>query len=181
MKKTEFEKLLFYSDGMSISEIKENLKKLIVQKQRWFGGFHPDSKIRREAFLSSGINIGKDVFFSVGTVILDDYKKIVTIGDRVAFGNNVSLIAASGPNNSLLSNIEMVKEKYIKTLPISIGCDVWIGTGVLVLPGVSIGEKSIIGAGAVITKDVEPYSVIAGIPGRIINKIDNNIDINRAG
>lgn len=61
------------------------------------------------------------------------------------------------------------KNKHNK-LGITIGNDVWIGTGVVILPGVNIGDGAIIGAGAVVTKDVEPYSIMGGVPASLIRK-----------
>ena len=167
-----FETLLFHSDGMSVEEIKRLLQQLIVQKQRWLGTFHPDSRVRCEAFRASGVEIGRDAFISIGLVVLDSYQPIVKIGNRVAFGNHVSLIAASSPNNSLLCDHPEVANRYIVTLPISIEDDVWVGTGAIILPGVTIGEKSIVGAGSVIREDVPPYSVVAGVPARVIRTLE---------
>ena len=56
------------------------------------------------------------------------------------------------------------------TKPISIKDDVWIATGAYVLPGVTIGEGAVVGAGSVVTKDVEPWSVVAGNPAKFIKK-----------
>lgn len=163
-------RLLFNSDGMSMDEVRDLLKDIIIQKQRWLGTHHPDSRIRSEAFRASGIKIGGDVFISLGMVILDDYRPLVSIGDRTAFGNYVSLVAASGPNNSLLKKLPEVN-RYIKYKPITIENDIWVGSGVIVLPGVTIGEKSIIGAGAVVTRDIPPYSIAAGTPARVIESL----------
>ncbi|MBN2120915.1 MAG: hypothetical protein JW734_07685 [Candidatus Omnitrophica bacterium] len=173
-KKTDFEKLLFHSDEMDIDEIRTLLKGLIVQKKRWLGGFHPDSKVRCEAFRSSGVKLGQDVFISMGVIILDGYKPIVSIADRCALGNYVTLVAASEPNNSLLCKHPEIAKRCIKRLPITIEEDVWIGTGAIVLPGVRIGQKSIIGAGAVITDNVSPNSIVAGVPARLIRTFSEN-------
>jgi maltose O-acetyltransferase len=163
--------VLFYSDGMSIEEVKKLLKDMIPQKQRWLGTNHPDSKIRREAFCASGVKIGEEVFISIGMVILDDYKPLVSIGDRVAFGNYVSLVAASAPNNSLLNKLSGIN-RYIKYEPIIIENDVWVGSGAIILPGVTVGEKSIIGAGAVVNRNIQPYSVAAGVPAKVIKTLE---------
>lgn len=171
MQKNDFEKLLFHSDEMSIKEVRKLLKNLIVQKQRWLGTFHPDSRVRCEAFRVSGVKIGQDVFISIGLVVLDDYRSIVSIGHRVAFGNYVSLIAASAPNNSLLREHSEVIGRCNKTLPISIDDDAWIGAGAIILPGVSIGRNSIVGAGSVVKGDVSPYSIVAGVPAKTIRKL----------
>ena len=96
---------------------------------------------------------------------------MVKIGDRSAFGINVSLIAASGPNNSQLKDIPFVQKRYIKNEPITICSDCWLGSQVTVLPNVTIGSHSIIGAGSVVVKDVPPYSVFAGVPAKLIRTL----------
>ena len=128
MNKTNLEKLLYHSDGMSIKKIRELLENMVIQKQRWIGTNHPDSKVRKEAFRVSGLEIGDDVFISIGLVVLDSqkYNPIVTIGNRVAFGNYVSLIGGSGPNNSLLQYNSYVKKRCIKEAPILIKEDEWM-------------------------------------------------------
>ena len=62
------------------------------------------------------------------------------------------------------------KEIFKEGLPTQIGNDVWIGTRALILGGISVGDGAIIGAGAIVTKDVEPYSVVAGIPAKVLRK-----------
>ena len=57
---------------------------------------------------------------------------------------------------------------------ITIGNDVWLGAGVIVLPGITIGECSVIGAGAVVTKDIPPYSIAVGNPARVIKTINKS-------
>lgn len=168
--RTDLERVFFESDQLPPEEVKKLLQGLIVQKQRWIGSFHPNSKIRAEAFRASGVDVGADVFISIGMVILDGYEKLVKIGARAAFGNYVSIVAASAPNDSLLNQIPDAL-RCIKTLPIAIGDDVWVGSGAVILPGVTIGEKSIIGAGCVVTKDIPPYSVVSGVPGKVVRKL----------
>ncbi|CAG8961482.1 hypothetical protein HYFRA_00013934 [Hymenoscyphus fraxineus] len=91
---------------------------------------------------------------------------LVTIGDRVMFGPSVSIYAATHETEvqSRRDNIEFAKE-------VTIGNDCWIGGNVVILAGVSIGEGCTIAAGAVVTKSVPPYSVAAGVPARVIKKV----------
>lgn len=58
----------------------------------------------------------------------------------------------------------------VTKLPVEIGDDVWIGNRVIILPGVKIGKGCILASGSVITKDVEPYSVMGGVPAKLIRK-----------
>ena len=166
-----FYKIFYESDGMEEEEILDKLKTLFVQKQRWIGTHHPDSVVRRLAFKTSGVDVGEDVFISIGMVVLDAYENLVKIGDRSAFGNNVSLIAVSDPNNSQLKDIPFVQQRYIKNEPITICSDCWLGSQVTVLPNVTIGSHSIIGAGSVVVKNVPPYSVFAGVPAKLIRTL----------
>lgn len=87
----------------------------------------------------------------------------VRVGDRVTLSAGVSLIDAGldvGDPLKAHSGGEIVVED-----------DVWIGAGAIVLPGVTIGRGSVVGAGSVVTKDVEPGCVVAGVPARLIRKI----------
>ena len=90
------------------------------------------------------------------------------IGDNVMIAPYVALIANKKDVNStdiLMSTVE--KEKGLKII---IEDDVWIGRNAIVMPGVRIGKGSIIGAGSVVTKDVEPFSVMGGVPATLIKK-----------
>lgn len=87
--------------------------------------------------------------------------------DRVSIGPRVTLVTSSSPN---LSRIR----PYVKVVDgkIRIENDAWIGAGVIILPNVNIGKFSVIGAGAVVTKDVPPYTVVAGVPAKKIKKFE---------
>lgn len=89
------------------------------------------------------------------------------IGDNVMMGPEV-VILSSGHAHSR-TDIPMNQQGFIApTRPTIIGNDVWIGTRVIILQGVQIGDGCIIGAGAVVTKDIPPYSVAGGVPARVI-------------
>lgn len=111
------------------------------------------------------ITVGDQVFFNFNCVILD--VNPVTIGDRCLFGPNVQIYAATHPVNAETrgSLLEFGK-------PVSIGSDVWIGGGAIICPGVSIGNRSIIAAGAVVTKDIPSDVLAGGNPARIIKPIE---------
>lgn len=112
------------------------------------------------------ITLGAGTYMNFGCCILDCNK--VTIGARVLFGPNVQVYAATHP---LEGSIRQGTKGPELALPITIGNDVWIGGGAIILPGITIGEHSVVGAGAVVTKDVAPYTVVAGNPATVRRRL----------
>ena len=108
--------------------------------------------------------LGERVFFNFNCVILDVAP--VTIASRTMFGPNVQIYAATHPVNHIerSSGREFAKR-------ITIGEDVWVGGSAVICPGVTIGDRSIIGAGSVVTKDIPADVIAAGNPCRVIRAI----------
>ncbi|GEP28832.1 acetyltransferase [Cryobacterium levicorallinum] len=90
----------------------------------------------------------------------------VTIGDDVMMGPNVAIHATNHAFTDLAR--PMIEQGFSESARVTIGNDVWIGRGAIILPGVTIGDHTIIAAGAVVTKDVEPYKMAGGNPARVI-------------
>lgn len=113
----------------------------------------------------TNIKTGEKVFFNFNCVVLDVMP--VTIGSRTLFGPNVQLYTATHPMNykERASGLEAAK-------PILIGSDVWVGGSVVICPGVSIGDRSVIGAGSVVTKNIPADVFAAGNPCRVIRKLE---------
>lgn len=131
----------------------------------------PHNKVRIWALRSLGNKIGNDVYLGEGFMMVTDSDipdSFLLIKDRVSIGPRVTCILASGSNNSILQNIFPL---YGTT--ITIEQDAWIGAGVIIYPGVTIGKCSVVNAGAVVTKNVPDYSVVGGVPARIIKNIKN--------
>ena len=128
--------------------------KTIDDTFRLFAPFHTD--------FGKSISIGRDVFINSGCHFQDQGG--IEIGDGVLIGHNVVLATV---NHDLLPANNR-KNHYA---PIRICDHVWIGSNVTVLPGVTIGEWAVAAAGAVITRDVEPYSVAGGVPARRIRRL----------
>lgn len=112
------------------------------------------------------IELGENVFFNFNCVILDVAK--VIIGSNVFFGPNVQIYTAGHP---LDAQKRREGQEFGKS--ITIGNDVWIGGSAVLCPGIKIGEKSIVAAGAVVTKDVPPNVVVGGNPAKMIKEIRN--------
>lgn len=107
---------------------------------------------------------GARSFANFGLVILD--VAAVTVGEDVQMGPNVQLLTATHPLEP-----EPRREKWESAQPISIGDNVWLGGGVIVCPGVSIGENSVVGAGSVVTRDLPANVVAVGSPAKIIREL----------
>ena len=111
----------------------------------------------------SNIELGERVYFNFNCVVLDVCK--VKIGDFTLFGPAVQIYTPLHPLNAELRR----KEELGK--PVEIGADVWVGGGALILPGVKIGSRAVIGAGSVVTRDVPEGVFAAGNPCRVIREI----------
>jgi maltose O-acetyltransferase len=111
----------------------------------------------------SNILLGERVFFNFNCVVLDVCR--VTVGDYTLFGPAVQIYTATHPMNALL------RRKQESARPIEIGSDVWVGGGAIICPGVSVGSRSVIGAGSVVTRDIPDEVFAAGNPCRVIRPI----------
>ena len=111
------------------------------------------------------VHFGKGIFANFNLTAVDDTH--IYVGDYTQFGPNVVLATAGHPLNA-----ELRDKGYQYNAPIRIGKSCWLGSGVLVMPGVSIGDGSVIGAGSVVTHDIPPNSLAMGIPCRVVRELD---------
>ena len=123
------------------------------------------ASIQPPFFCDYGFNIelGERVFFNFNCVVLDVCS--VRIGDFTLFGPAVQIYTATHP----LDAEQRRREELGK--PIEIGSDVWVGGGAIILPGVKIGARAVIGAGSVVTRDVPEGVLAAGNPCRVVRQI----------
>lgn len=110
------------------------------------------------------ISIGTGTFLNFGPVLLDVAK--ITIGADAQFGPNVQLLTPTHPVAP-----EQPQAKWEAAQPITVGDNVWLGGGVIVCPGATIGENTVVGAGAVVTRDLPANVVAVGNPARITREI----------
>jgi len=114
---------------------------------------------------------------AVGDVIIGDHTRIGlhnTIIGPVEIGNNVNLaqgITVTALNHNFSDTNKRIDEQGVSTNPVTIEDDVWVGANAVILPGVTIGEHCVVAAGAVVTKDVPPHSLVAGVPAKVIKEI----------
>ncbi|MBQ6930995.1 MAG: sugar O-acetyltransferase [Clostridia bacterium] len=110
------------------------------------------------------VHFGKAVYANFGLTLVDDTH--IYVGDNTMFAPNVVVATAGHPINP-----ELRAKAYQYNMPVHIGKNCWLGAGVLVMPGVTIGDNTVIGAGSVVTKDIPANVVAYGNPCRVIREI----------
>ncbi len=113
------------------------------------------------------VHFGNGVYANYNLTLVDDTH--IYVGDHTMIGPNVVLATAGHP---ILP--ELRPDAYQFNLPIHIGKNCWLGAGVIVLPGISIGDNSVIGAGSVVTKDIPANVVAVGNPCRVLREINDH-------
>ena len=139
----------------------------------------------RSSFYMATLSCGENFYAHTGISIL--YPKNITIGNNVSInryttitarapiniGNNVLIgpfVVITSSNHEYRNKEELILNQGHNDKPIIIEDDVWIGAHSVILPGVTIGKGSVLAAGSVVTKNVEPYSVVGGVPAKLIKQ-----------
>jgi maltose O-acetyltransferase len=154
---------------MSDSFYKKARKKLLklIAKQM------PGCGLRIRLLRMCGYVIGEQVYIGEDFIIIDDLgmsgdtRCNLSIGDRTAISPRVTFVLHTQPNESRIVPYVNSHKGSITIAP-----DAWIGTGAVILPGVTIGEGAVVGANSVVTKNVAPYTVVGGIPAHFIKHVD---------
>lgn len=125
----------------------------------------PSTMIQVPVYINIGkfTRIGRNVYINHLCSFLD--MGTITIGDNVLVGPKVNLLSEEHPVNP-------VERKSLMARPVVIKNGAWIGAGATILPGVTVGENSIVAAGAVVNKNVPDNTIVGGIPARVIKSID---------
>ena len=130
-----------------------------------FGSVGENCTVEQQLFCTYGYNVsvGDNFFLNVNCKLMDSGK--ITIGNNVLIAPNCCIVTEEHA-----MDLEQRLAGLEYTHPVTIGDNVWLCTGVTVLPGVTIGENSVIGAGSVVTKDIPPNSVAVGVPCKVVRK-----------
>ena len=146
---------------MFLWKIYKRILKLLVKN-------FPAYQIRRNLLRAAGYTVGNNVYIGEDLIIIDELndKGYLRLGNGVSIAERVTLVISSRPNFSRFSNIVPSNHG-----PIVIENDAWLGTGVIVMPNITIGEGAVVGAGSVVNRDVPPFTVVAGVPAKPIRKL----------
>jgi maltose O-acetyltransferase len=134
--------------------------------EQLLGAVGEGTELRSPVYVDYGSNIriGARCFANYGLVALD--VAAITIGDDVQIGPNVQLLTPTHPLEA-----EPRRQKWEAAEPITIGDNVWLGGGVIVCPGVTIGADTVVGAGAVVTRDLPAGVLALGNPARVVRQL----------
>lgn len=135
--------------------------------QEMFGAVGKGCWIEPPVYFCYGTNVflGNGVYANFNLSLVDDYT--ITIGNGVMFGPNVTIAVTGHPIDPTLR-----AQAYMYAFPVTIGDNVWIGSGAVICPGVTIGENSVIGAGSIVTKDIPANVIAAGNPCKVLREIN---------
>ena len=148
--------------------------------KRWMGEIKGSIYSVFSPFYASygkNITLGKNFFSNINCVIMD-YAK-VSIGDNVWLGPNVSILTVSHPMGFEDRRVNYYQDSFEPekrgnkehVAPVTIGDDVWIAAGVVICSGVKIGNRTVIGAGSVVTRDIPEGVFACGVPAKIVRKL----------
>lgn len=141
--------------------------KIIGRLLRILAWISPLYQFRCSLLRRCGVKIGKNVYIGFLVMIDGEYPEYIEIEDEASIGPGVIIMAHSGasPFHHRLKIYGRGPKK------VKIGRGAWIASGAIILPGVTIGEGSIVTAGAVVSRDVPPYTMVGGHPARAIKKL----------
>lgn len=166
-------KLLYVMYGIFARNLPESRHLKLAKKLRGFfakrivQSFGKNVNIEKNASFTPGLSIGNNS----GVGISCEINGQVTIGNNVMMGPDV-VIYTSGHRFDR-TDIPMCEQAMTEPKEVVIGDDVWLGRRVIIMPGVHIGKGCVIGAGAVVTKDIPEYSVAVGVPAKVVkSRID---------
>lgn len=120
-----------------------------------------------------GVNIGKNVFIGFEVYIDPVHPHLITIEDDVAISGRNMILVHTSPPSRFSESYPQVSRLFTKTAPVTIKKGAWIAVGVVILPGVTIGENSIVTAGSIVSKDIPSNCIARGDPAEEIFRFDN--------
>ena len=162
----------YYGDKGAFGHVRYYFRLIKSSFLQFFAKIAPHPALTNILQRARGVKIGKHVYIGPGVHIDDLYPHLITIEDYVSIGMNGMIFAHSNPTCSI-----EIKQKYFPriVIPTTIKRDSWVAPGCIILAGVTIGENSVVGAGSLVVKSVEPYTVVAGNPAKLVKTLERNV------
>lgn len=161
-------------DEWMTTYLEKNVANVPKRWKKVIASFYPDANIRKCYLQDMGVVFGEHSFVNMGFMKIPNTQAAnkVYIGKNVSIAPNVICICEANANNGIeINEYSYVVNKATCRGDIHIEDEVWLGANVIILPGITIGECSIVGAGSVVTKNLPPYGVYVGVPAKKIKDI----------
>jgi maltose O-acetyltransferase len=166
------EEFLKYIDNSIYNFLEKNVDIMPKRFIKAIAYYYTDARIRKLYWNKLGVIMGENTYANLGMMVVFKERISIEIGKNVSIAPYVTFVAESSANNGKeINQNRYVKEILTKESVIIVEDEVWIGANVTILPGIRIGKGAVIGAGSVVTKDVESYCIYAGVPARKIRCI----------
>ncbi|WP_281170934.1 acyltransferase [Paucisalibacillus globulus] len=145
-------------------------RKLCMKKFKSYG---EGAEFRPGAYgvACSNISLGKNVIIRPNTMLFATSNTEITIEDNVLMGSGVHIYVTNHEYRN--SELDIIHQGHSKGKPVVLKRGCWIGANVIILPGVTIGENAVVGAGSIVTRDVPRRSLVVGNPAKIVRYIDD--------
>lgn len=143
--------------------------KILGRLLRILAWLAPIYQFRSSVYRKCGVKIGKNVYIGFLVIMDSEYPEYIQIGDEASIGPGVTILAHS----SASPYHKRFKIFYEKPQHVTVERGAWLAASSIILPGVTIGEGSIVAAGSVVSRDVPPYTLVGGNPARAIKKLKN--------
>lgn len=166
------EKWLKWIDEKINDFLTRNVSAMPKRWKKFVAYFYTDAVVRKLYWRELNVFMGENTFANIGMIADATETAPVVIGNNVSIAPYVTFISSSNPNNGReIQSLPYIQGHCIKDKKIVVEDEAWIGANATILPGVTIGRCSVIGAGAVVIKDVEPYCIYAGVPAKKLRSI----------
>jgi acetyltransferase-like isoleucine patch superfamily enzyme len=146
------------------------LFRILAQKllHQWARGCIP-AFLRLALYRAMGVSIGKHVFVGLDTWLDDQFPELIVIEDDVTISFRVTVVVHDDARR-MNAVIPGALEGTVAPIRLARGC--YLGACCVILPGVTVGERAVVGAGAVVTRDVPPGKIVLGVPARVVRDVD---------
>jgi len=142
--------------------------------KRFLAMYFPDAVVRRRFWMETNVELGEGTFLNPNVTVVDDYsgdEVLVRIGKNCSIAPGVVFAPVSAHNNSRRLRVSGILDSLEGRARITIGDDVWIGANATLLPGVTVGDCSVIGANSLVTRDIPPFSLAYGVPAHVVKTL----------